>query len=358
MSIPAAFQKTQSSSDFSPVSMSLNISQKVKEMVLNLQKKQGTFLTETMQCIKNQETESCFYGIQSDEQMVKDQDGQENINDTVKRYAEIKAHILQKMGLQPNFPVLQVVGDSAAFSLQGTQKAMKFLQQHLSSHSAIAYGYTGHFGSDGTQCVNAAVSTYIIQNGLVGQTIGNLVGFHTPTALDSWGCSGPTLNHYLLVYGKDESRRETGTVFGDDITTSDFLSDQLIMLEGGIQSFRQACNFLLLERPIIALTGLRGEKTRFALTEDGQSKNYFTAPEFLEFMKNKVKDGKEETTPSDEILNGWYDEYLHTRLLSDPKRGDYDTKKKLLDDAWKLFKGEKLYKKLHLFTCENASTAM
>ena len=56
---------------------------------------------------------------------------------------------------------------------------------------------------------------------------------------------------------------------------------------------------------------------------------------------------------TDQILDEWLDEYLSNHLLSDPKRKDYDTKKKLLDDAWKLFKTERLYARLHLFRCEN-----
>lgn len=359
MSVLVVEKILSSSQNLIPVP--INISKEVRELNLSFQKREGKYLTDTVQIIKDQNTGACFYGIHRDEQMVTNQDGQEYFEATQKRYAEIKSHILQQMQLQPNTPLLQVVGDSAAFSLIGTQKAMRFLQTHLPSYSAVAYGYTGHSEPDGTKCVNAAVSAYVVEKGLTRQTIGNLVGFHTPTALDSWRCSGPELNHYLLVYGKDESNRETGTVFGDDITTSDFLSDRLIMLEGGIQSFRQACNFLLLGRPIVALTGLRGEKTRFGLAEDGNLKNYFTAPEFLQFMKDKIKNLETSDACSNEpyedhlikVLNEWFDEYLSNHLFSDPKSKDYDTKKKLLDDAWKLFKAERLYTRLHLFSCES-----
>ena len=340
-----------------------SISHRIRALNLSFQRREGKYLTDTVQFLKDNNTGAHFYGIHRDEQMVINRDGQEHFERTERRYDQIKSHILKQMGLQPNTPILQVVGDSAAFSLTGTRRAMSFLQNHLSPNSAIAYGYTGHSEPDGAKCVNAAVSAYIIEQGLTKQTIGNLVGFHTPTALDSWGCTGPELNHYLLVYGKDESSRETGTVFGDDITTSDFLSDKLIMLEGGIQSFRQACNLLLLGRPIVALAGLRGDRTRFAIAEDGKPKNYFTAPEFLQFMKDKVKRLEisgdcssglyDDLLITDTILNGWLDEYLSNHLLSDPKRKDYDTKKKLLDDAWKLFKTERLYARLHLFRCEN-----
>ena len=177
-------------------------------------------------------------------------------------------------------------------------------------------------------------------------------GFHTPLALTpkaegGWSCSGPQLKHFILVYGDDESNRETVTVFGDDITTSDFLSDKLLMLEGGIQSCTQVCNLLMLKKPIIALSGLRGDKTRFGITETGEKKDYFTASGFLKYLKEKAF---EQTGVSDEILNSWKDEYLLSHLLADPKRQDYDTKKKLIEQSWELFKQENLYLNLDLIT--------
>lgn len=280
--------------------------------------------------------------------MVKNRDGQARFEDTVKRYAEIKSHILQQMKLSPNTSILEVVGDSAPFSPMGIREAMRFLQRSISPHNAIVYGYNGYSELDGTKCVNGAVSAYIAEQGLVGQTIGSLVGFHTPMALDSWGYSGPQLRHYLLIYGEDESNRDTGTLFGDDITTSDFLSDRLLMLEGGIQSFRQACNFLLLGRPIVALTGLRSDMT----AETDGAPSYFTASEFLQFIKDKVE-GCNQKILSDAVLNEWRDEYFCGRLLSNPKKGDCDARKKLFNDAWQFFKVEKLYTRLHLFRGEN-----
>lgn len=355
--IPTSIQHTSKLLTSSIPQTAFNISNMVKNLAVRFQRKEGAFLSETVQLINDPRTNVCFYGIHRDHQVISNHNGCEHFESTAKRYSEIKSHILSKMGLQPNTEVIEVVGDSAAFSLEGTQEAMNFLQRHLSPHAAVVYGYTGHSEKDGTKCVNAAVTDYVAERGLSKQTIGNLVGFHTPAALETWGCTGPELNHYILVYGDNESTRETGTVFGDDITTSDFLSDKLLMVEGGIQTFRQACNFLLLRRPILSLMGLRGDKTRFAVGEDGKSKNYFTAPEFLQFLKDRIKElGQKDL--SNKILDGLYDEYLSTRLLSDPKRKDYDTKKKLLDDAWKLFQTEKLYMQLHLFACDKVNSKL
>lgn len=327
------------SQDPKQVVLDVSVGTAIKKLIPSFQRRQGKFISETVQRI--QVGGAYFYGIHRKEQDAAD------FKSTAKRYAEIKSHLLANMGLSADTPIYEVVGDSAAFSASGTEKAMRFLEAEIPAHAVICYGYTGHDEVDGTKCVNAAVSALAMQPQRQGRVIGNLVGFHTPIALESWKCTGPQLEHYTLVYGEDESRRETGTVFGDDITTTDFISDKLLMQVGGIQSFRQACNFLLLQRPILALSGLRGDKTRFAILEDGSRKNYFDATEFLQFLKEKVAMQQEEI--SNALLDAWYSEYLSIRLLADPKRGDYDTKKKLLDDAWKLFKDEKLYKRLELF---------
>ena len=81
---------------------------------------------------------------------------------------------------------------------------------------------------------------------------------------------------------------------------------------------------------------------------DGQPKYYFNAPEFLSFLKDKVRG----VVVTDELLESWYAEYFKDRLLSDPKRGDSMTKPALLIEGLKLFKERKLYEKLDLFQLE------
>jgi hypothetical protein len=318
----------------------MNMAQKVRDWIPLFQNRKGIFLTKTVQHIQCENAH--IYGIHRNDQMA------ENMAATVKRYQTIKSHLREKMGLHPDTQFIEIVGDSAAYSREGTAEARAFLQRHLPKNAVWVYGYTGHDEAEGAECcVNALVSRLATEENHLEKTIGNLVGFHTPQALEGWGCTGPDLRHYLLVYGDDESTREKGTVFGDDIVTSDLLSDSLLTVEGGIQSFRQGCHFLLLNRPILAIQGLRGDKTRSAIAEDGRLKDYFSAPDFLQFIKDKVK-GVEST---DSMLDEWLNEYLSNHLLADPKRKDYDTKKRLLDDAWKIFKAGKLYQKLHLFEC-------
>lgn len=182
--------------------------------------------------------------------------------------------------------------------------------------------------------------------------VANLVGFHTPTALNQWGCTGPLLKHYVIVYGDDESSREKGTVFGDDVISSDYFADQLLMLDGGAQSFRQACHALLLNQKITIISGLRAISKAYKteITEGIEPQEirtpYFNAAHFLqEVVDHITKEGYGE-----EQLKKWYSEYfgLGKCYIGDPKRGDFDTKQKLMNDAWQLFIESKLYLKIQL----------
>lgn len=337
MSVPAvSIAKSAVLATVSPLSFSATL----KRIIADFQRREGKFLTETMQHICDEGMH--FYGIHKKDQMVGS-----DVARTVRRYEEIKSHLLAEMKLPANTPFIQIVGDSVAYSAAGTARVRQFLDAHLPSEAVWIYGYTGHVEEDGTLCVNAAVSALAEERQHLHQTIGNLVGFHTSAALENWRCTGPKLSHNIVVYGDNESTKETGTLFGADITTSDFLSDRLLMAEGGAQSFRQACNMLLLGCPILALRGLKTDKTSFAIV-DGQPKYYFNAPEFLSFLKDKVRG----VVVTDELLESWYAEYFKDRLLSDPKRGDSMTKPALLIEGLKLFKERKLYEKLDLFQLE------
>lgn len=250
----------------------------------------------------------------------------------------LKELLLTEMGLPVATKVVQVVGDSDAFSVDSTERACEFLDKNIDDSSLIMFGYTGHVKEDGRRCVNAQVRRVIEERGLLNRTIGNLVGHHSRVALQNWGCSGPDLNYYILVYGDDDTKKEQGALFGDDIPF-DALADMMVSIEGGIQSFSQICNTLLLKRPVIGLSDLRGEI--------GQG--YFSAPGFFGFLKNKLADvAQEDINP--ELLEHIKDEYFTLVEIADPKRKDYSTKEGLFQDAWKLFIVCKLYQRLDLIT--------
>jgi len=327
--------------------------EKIPLIIAQFQQKKGQWISSNCQHI--QEGKVHYYGIHKNQQMQVKENPQLSYLATRKLYQEIKSHILQIMGLPPNTKVIQVVGDSAAFSIGGTEKAKEFLKINLPENSVVLYGYTGHAENDGTRCVNAAVTDVINEKNIQDQVIANLVGFHTPIALKQWGCSGPELKHYVIVYGDDESCREHGTVFGDDVVSSDFFADTLLMLDGGAQSFRQACHSLLLDQEIIILPGSRAPSKAFAketfqeLASEVKTP-YFNASRFIQEVITAISE--KDKSNYENYLNDWYKNYFGRGkcYIGDPKRGDFDTKQKLMDDAWKLFIEEKLYLKIKIFS--------
>jgi hypothetical protein len=277
-----------------------------------------------------------YYGIRKNNQM------QANVSHTLMWYRTVKSVLLSNMGLDPMTKVVQIIGDSAAFSQEGTERAKAFLTTRLDPQTIALYGYTGHAEADGTRCTNAAVSDIMKER--LQCAVGNLVGFHTPLAMKNWGCTGPALNHYIVVYGDDESCRERGTVFGDDVTTSDYLSDRLLVLDGGAQTFRQVCNALLLKQKIEVLSGLRSaERGNQIDIVDGASTTtpYFAASKFLQDLAALQ-------SPSEEQLQEFCRNYFGQGkcYVGNPKKPDFDTKQGLFNEAWKLFTKERLDRKL------------
>ena len=316
------------------------LAEKIKTLTVQFQQNNGKWITSNCQLL--QEGSVRYYGIHKKQQY------QKNMNETRRLYKELKSHILQYMDLSPDTHVIQVVGDSAAFSPEGTKKAKSFLKNHLKPENVILYGYTGHAEQDGTRCVNAAVSDIITEKNMLDHVIGNVVGFHTPIALTNWGCSGPLLKHYVIVYGDDESCREQGTVFGDDVIASDYFADQLLMLDGGAQSFRQACHAFLLGQETTIYSGLRAplKASSFEVGEGNKSQiktPYFNASQFIQ----EIEDHMIGKGWNEEDLKKWYSQYFGQGkcYIGDPKRGDFDTKQKLMDEAWNLFIEHKLYLK-------------
>lgn len=322
--------------------------EKISLIITAFQQRKGEWISSNCQHI--QEENVHYYGIHKNQQMQIKENLQLSYLETRKLYQELKSHILQIMGLPSDTKVIQVVGDSEAFSFEGTEKVKEFLRNHLPKDCVVLYGYTGHAENDGTRCVNAAVTDVINEKQIQNQVIANLVGFHTPLALKQWGCTGPELKHYVIVYGDDESCREHGTVFGDDVVSSDFFADSLLMLDGGAQSFRQACHALWLDQKIKISSGSRNLSKAFAkeIIQESNSEiktPYFNASYFLHEVTKNIS-GKNESDFEDYLKN-WYKDYFGQGkcYIGNPKRGDFDTKQKLLDDAWKLFITEKLYLK-------------
>lgn len=307
---------------------------------------QGRRITSHCQHIQMGKTH--YYGVHIDEQMQMHSDPSEALLATRQLYQLMKRAVLQQMGLSPDTEVVQVVGNSSPFSVEGTIRAKEFLRAHLPMQAVVLYGYTGYEVADGARCVNAAVSDIMAERNQLQRTIGNLVGFHSPLSLEKWGYTGPELQHYIVVYGDDETCRERGTVFGDDVTTSDFFADRLLVLDGGVQSFRQICNALLLDQQIDVLSGLRTPAKARVTDSNGRSTPYFVAAQFLKDITAFIV--KKGASFSEEDLRQWYQDYFGPEkcYVADPKKPAFSTKQKLLDEAWALFVRERLDRKLQI----------
>jgi hypothetical protein len=238
--------------------------------------------------------------------------------------------------ISPEGLVIQVIGDSRPFSKKGTEAGYRFIKAAFRANDYVLYGYTGLHTKDGSKCVNALTSSYLQDHGLLDKAIGNVVGYQTRSAL-SGKCDGPDLSHYVVVYGDDESSAKKGTLFGDDIATSDHLADRFLLLEGGIQSFAQACNALAMGKFISGLSGIR----------HSSSSSFFSATEFLNFLQSNLASiPPEEAT--EEFLTFLKDQYIREHSPADPSGKYYEQKMRLFDASWTFFLENRLHENLHL----------
>lgn len=251
--------------------------------------------------------------------------------------ADLKQIVHITLKLTKENYIVQVIGDSRPFTQEGTTRGYKFLDLVLETNAYVLYGYTGSSSRTGSKCVNALTSAYLKDHGLLPKAIGSVVGYQTLSCLRGKNSPEPDLSHYVVVYGDNETSPRDGTHFGDDVPTSDYLADRFVLLEGGCQSFVQACNALAMEKPICSLVGIRDETSR----------SYFSAAEFLHFLDTGLgKVAEEERTPA--YLHLLKATYLRDRSLADPKKRDYREKIASFEKAWNYFVENRLDKNLYL----------
>ncbi len=274
-----------------------------------------------------------FFGV--------DKDQQKDIN-----FPLLKKKITTVMGISPRNSI-QLIGDSNAFTAQGTTYAKKFLEPYLNESHLIEYGYTGHAYPTELD-VNSFVNIYIKENPEQAfRVLANIVG-HTLFAATKWRAPGSTLiQNYVVVYNdcamkdapiySDACVKQSGfTTFGDDIIISDYLlqkddHDKFICLEGGIQSFSQVTNALRHSIPVDLVYNLRKPKDA----------TFFSTAGFLFKIKEAALEGKKLTKESIEQI---YKDY--NKIPWDPTRADAQTKKALFEKAFNDFIHEKLYEKI------------
>jgi hypothetical protein len=214
----------------------------------------------------------------------------------------------------------------------------------------VEYGYTGHEDKD-VRDANGLVNEYVRMHPEQSHRfLANIVG-HTVVALEKWKCqAASSVSHFVTVYNDAGMTEGKHTMFGDDVIASDHLmekkdGDCLVMLEGGMQSFKQAINVLNRDIPIYALTGIRTEKGK---------KGFFSASDYLGQVSEALKVKPDFSTAELRTLT---DEYLKTRQAWDPAKGDAPTKAALFEASMREFISEGAYKKLatSLFTLKRLS---
>ena len=245
-----------------------------------------------------------------------------------------KQELIDTLEFPKNSEILQIIGDSVrCFSYEGSVRLQKYFEKELCEITPdgkilpkpiiIQWGLTGYYHADLSGSygdINGIVNKHIDK--FEPMSIANIVDYHTPKAISEWNCSISRLNRkFLLVH------KENGAKFGDD-TFMDSLCDRTICAEGGIQSFLQSVNILLMDKQIVFILGLRTDK----------NKDLFSCAEFFEMITdenvyNSLKDSDKQT----QLLNQFYDWCIKTKTLFDSKSSDAGCKQALLDEAWTKF---------------------
>lgn len=266
-----------------------------------------------------------FYGID-----------QKNINKI--NYVQLKTDLVNIMGLKTR-RMVQIVGSSNQFSVEGTKLAREFLKPYFEGEHILEYGYTVHITADMVKLdINSFLNEYIEENpSEAHRVLANVVG-HTLTALNDWGCKvSDKVSNFVIVYN-DNGMQEGFTKFGDDVIASDYImsaedDDLLLIVEGGPQSFRQAVNVLEKDVKVVALGNVREEKDR----------KFFSTAEFFDLVKIALVKNLDLTGQDvKQIL----DEYLVNHEAWDPSRPDASTKAGLFYSTVDDFINKGIYKKL------------
>lgn len=199
---------------------------------------------------------------------------------------------------------VQVLGDSTPqFSAEGTVSAEREVNRILSGLTMnVLWGFTGSLdATDGGKDVNQIVNDWIDADPDFRSKLcyANIVDKGTIDALTSYGCLCPTgparVRNFILVTG--------GADFGDDVILSDGLTDHLLLLEGGLQSFRHAVNCLLRGCQITAICGIRREAVR----------NRFSATRLLQILIAKHSDDSNALT---QVKNDYLSAHPLTEMQS------------------------------------------
>jgi len=247
---------------------------------------------------------------------------------------DLKEHVFIKK-IKDAFQIencIQVVGDVTLWDKQKIpiiqERLFEILNDEKFSH--VNYGYTGRKCKKTGKRYGVNTMTSLLADScdsIGNKIIGNLVDFHTTHAIKNWGCTTSKECKNFVCVGPN-------CRFGDDIMISDLMCSEMICIEGGMQSFRQVVNMLLLERKVQCFIGAR-TKT--------EGERFFSCSRFLQNFQNKEELSAEEIQK--EIEN-----FMQNFVKYDKNKEDHKTKDPLFNDAIEKFIEYKLWKKLNLIS--------
>jgi hypothetical protein len=262
-------------------------------------------------------------------------------------YSKFKAEIRKKMGINAK-KLFQIIGSvNPPFEPKGGEYARQWFYDKIKDADIIEYGVTSG-GKIEEPTVNAFVS-YGMEQGKIdsSKVLGNVVGDSVYVAEKYNANFSPKIQHLVLVYNETSPERDVNgdypkerTIFGDDVNISDRImnkedGDEMILVDGGVQSLQQAVTAL---RSGVKVTSIYGIKF---------SKEYLSAAEFLAGLKARLEETNNWTI---QTAKDYYAEYLTTRKGWNPEAHDAYTKQVLLDRIQaELFEKEPLNNLLSLF---------
>lgn len=243
-------------------------------------------------------------------------------------YAKFKAEVRKKMGIAGK-KLFQIIGTvKPPFKPKPGEYAREWFYNKIKPADIIEYGVTSG-GKIEEPTVNAFVS-YGMEKGKIdpNKVLGNVVGDSVYVVEKYKANFSPKIKHLVLVYnetlpvkGSDGKYPQGRTIFGDDVNISDRImtpsdGDEVILVDGGVQSLQQSVTALTLG---VKVSGIYGIKF---------SKEYLSAAEFLAGLQSRLQ-----STPgwTPQTAQDYYDEYMQTRKGWDPGAHDAYTKQVLLD---------------------------
>ena len=228
---------------------------------------------------------------------------------------------LKELFQLPYYSGIQIIGDSAAFSDKAHQFLLVKLSELQTFQGLIFYGFTGE-GANGI--VADLIEKEIV---LAEKVMANIVANESLKVIEEFECRYcKKIKNFFIV---DDGNG--GCQFGDDINLSDSLAAQLICLEGGVISFGQILNTLMLhEHPQITIyTGLRNKDNT------DLERRLFSAGELFLVLKQAIQNNcLENSDQFEKILK----DYLKQHRLNPFNNHENELKQKQIQIYFDQFK--------------------